>query len=150
MIQDAGYTVRVDTLRLGFVFERDADLAEGGDAYLNVEKVFFADESPVAYCTDHIAGHFARNAENAIMRLRDISHYEFLDRLCGTTMAYTMAHIDAVPADETLCEVLKVAPGDVLLRMEDFAYNYDHEVVVHSVIYFRRGYLDLKFLRKNW
>lgn len=150
MMVQSNYKVRVETLRLGFVFERDEALGGAQDSYLNVEKVFYGDDVPVAYVADHISGSYAKPSGDSILALKSISHYEFLDTYCSTTMAYTMAHMDAVLPAPWLVEAMKLEPGQPVMKMDDYAYNFDHEVVVHSEIYFRSGSLDLKFLRKNW
>lgn len=150
MIKEGGYAVKVETLRLGFVFENEPALAGDDDSYLNVEKVFYADETPVAYCVDHIAGRYAKPAKDSILMLQELSHYEFLEKYCGTTMAYTMVNMDAMMPDATLREIMKLDEGVPVLTMDDLVYNFDHEIVVHSKICFRSGSLPLKFLRKNW
>lgn len=149
MLQEEGRAVRVETLRLGFIFEPEPAF-DGADSYLNVEKVFYADDKPVSYCVDHVCGTFARRGEEHILDLKTLSHYKFLERYCHTSMAYTMAHVEAIAPEAWLAEILGTKPGEPLLRMDDFAYNLDHEVVVHSNIYFCSGAVDLKFLRKSW
>lgn len=149
MLEDAGYRVRVETLRLGFEYQSDPAFPDE-DSYLNVEKVFYADETAVAYCADHIDRSYADRAKDPLAALENISHYQFLEHFCNTSMAYTMAHIDALVPEPWLKEILQTAPGEPVLSMDDYAYNFDHELVTHSTIYFRRGFLDLKFLRKSW
>ncbi len=150
MLREDGYTVRVETLRLGFVFDADPAFVPAQDSYLNVEKVFYADDVPMAYCIDHISGNYAKLAGDSILVLRDASHYEFLEKYCNTSMAYTMATVDAALPEPWLAEALQIAPAEPVLTMDDYVYNYDHEIVVHSNIYFRRGYTGFKFLRKSW
>lgn len=150
MMEDEGYEVRIETQCLGFVFDNDPDLGPNQDSYLNVEKVFYADEMAAAYCIDHIAGSYAKMAEDSIMKLKGLSHYEFLKEYCDTAMAYTMVHVHAVMPEPWLNEVMKLPPGEPVMKMDDLVYNYDHEIIVHSNIYFRSGYLPLKFLRKSW
>lgn len=149
MLKEEGREVRVETLRLGFIFE-PLPAFEGADSYLNVEKVFYADEKPVSYCVDRVCGTFAKRGEEHILELKDISHYKFLELYCQTSMAYTMAHVDAISPPAWLKEIFATKPNEAVLMMDDYAYNLDHEVVVHSNIYFRSGTVDLKFLRKSW
>ncbi len=148
-IRDSGYEARVETIRLGFVFEPDAVL-EGDEMYLNVEKLFYADDLPAAFCADHLSGRLTAQAGENILALRDLSHYHFLETYCGTSLAYTMANIDATLPPPWLAELMQLEPGEPVLVMDDSGYNYDHELVVHSNIYFRRNLLHPKFLRKSW
>ena len=84
------------------------------------------------------------------MELRELSHYKFMEKYCRVSMAYTMAHIDATLPEPWLAEQLQIPATEPVLLMDDYAYSYDHELVAHSTIWFRRGTLDLKFLRKSW
>lgn len=148
MIEAAGYRARVEAVKASFVFEPDPTLP--GDCYLNVEKLFYADDIPAAYCIDHIAGKYAHVSGESAMELRQMSHYKFMEQYCQVSMAYTMAHIDAAQPEPWLAGQLQIACTDPVLLMDDYAYSYDHELVAHSTIWFRRGMLDLKFLRKDW
>lgn len=148
MIEAAGFQARVESVRTGFVFEAEPALET--DFYLNVEKLFFADDLPVAYCADHISGKYANVSNDSAMELRELSHYKFMEKYCRVSMAYTMAHIDATLPEPWLAEQLQIPATEPVLLMDDYAYSYDHELVAHSTIWFRRGTLDLKFLRKSW
>lgn len=149
-LKEVGYKVRVDTQRLGFVFEPEPFFGKDQECYLNVEKAFYADDKPAAFCSDHIVGSYAKNAKDSIYRLKELSHYEFLKRYCDTAMAYTTANLDVIVPEPWLVQLLKTEDHEPVLMMEDLAYNYDHEIVVHSVIYFKRGLVNIKFLRKVW
>lgn len=150
MIEQAGYRVRVETQRLGFEFKADPVFEPAQDSYLNVEKIFFADDIAAVYCIDHISGVYASRRKDAILTMKSLSHYKFVEKYCDTTMAYSLAHIDAVLPQPWLCRLMGLSPGEPVLSMEDYAHNDDHEIVAHSMMYFRSGFLDLKFLRKSW
>lgn len=145
-----GLSPRLESLNLGFVFKNDPVFGPDSNSYLNTEKLCWLGDVVAAYCIDHIAGRFAELARDSIFALQKLSHYQFLEQYCGTTMAYTMSHIDAIIPDAHVTELMRLKPGEPVLFMDDQVYNYDHEIVGHSMIYFRSGLLDLKFLRKNW
>jgi DNA-binding GntR family transcriptional regulator len=65
-------------------------------------------------------------------------------------MAYSLSHIDASLPEPWLVESLQLDQNEPVIIIEDEGYNYDHEIVVHSYVYYKRGVLDLKFLRKSW
>ena len=132
------------------MFKNDPVFGPDSNSYLNTEKLCWLGDVVAAYCIDHIAGRFAELARDSIFALQKLSHYQFLEQYCGTTMAYTMSHIDAIIPDAHVAELMRLKPGEPVLFMDDQVYNYDHEIVGHSMIYFRSGLLDLKFLRKNW
>lgn len=152
MLEDMGFTVKTSTLRLGLEFDADPAFGLEGGTYLNVEKIFVSeeDDTPLAYCADHISGKFAKLAGDAIFSLEQLSHYEFLKRHCGTSLAYTVAHLDAIMPEPWLQDCMKIPSGEPVFFIDDFGYNFDHDIVVHSHIYYRHGCLDLKMLRKCW
>ncbi len=149
MIQEAGYTARAETIRMGYVFEPESAFVND-TMYLNVEKLFFANDVPVAYCIDHLSGTFTADVGDHIMDLRTQTHYGFLEKHCNTSLAYTMVDINAVVPEEWLCALLKPQPSEAVLFLDDFGYNFDHDIVLHSHIYLRSQYLHPKFLRKSW
>ena len=150
--ENAGYAVKIDTLRLGFVYRNDPSFCPGldCDAYLTVEKLFTIESGAAAYCADHIAAQYVRRAENQISALNNMSHYQFLSKYCGIPMAYTMAHIDIAIAEPWLSSLMGLPEKEPLLLMNDQVYSLDHEMIGFTQIYFRRGILDLKFLRRNF
>ena len=150
MITDQGFKARFELKKLSFVNERDPVFGSGSSSYLNVEKLFFADDEPVAYCVDRMDGRFVEHAEASLFRLRELSHFEFLKRCCGVPMAYTMASIDAELSEDWLNAALGLNKSEIVIIMDDNAYSSDLEIVGHSRVYFRRGFLPLRFLRKSW
>ena len=56
MIAEEGYEPGFETLQIKFVEEEDPVLGPEEKRYLLVEKVFYADNDPVAYCIDRFAG----------------------------------------------------------------------------------------------
>ena len=149
-MEEAGYHPRIESLNLGFVFKNDPAFGPGSTSYLNTEKLGWLEDKVAAYCTDHIDGRFATAAKDSIFALQEMGHYQFLEQYCHTTMAYTLSHIDAVIPPPAVAELMQLSAGEPVLLMDDHVYNYDHEIVAHSIIYFRSGILDLKFLRRNW
>ncbi|MBQ3102779.1 MAG: GntR family transcriptional regulator [Oscillospiraceae bacterium] len=149
MIQRAGYTPGIKHLFLG-VDSNYPPEENGVTLKLVSKKIFYADETPAALCIDRFAEHEPLSEEDLSQKMRDQSHKDTLENIYGTAYAYTMAHIDAVLPDEETAACLGVSTSAPVLLMEDYGYNYDHELIVRSTIYFRPGILDLKFLRKNW
>lgn len=149
-LEEEGYQPRIESLNLGFVFKNDPAFGPESASYLNTEKLCWIDDVVATYCIDHIDGRFAIDAKDSILALQNMGHYQFLERYCHTSMAYTMSQLDAIMPSAQVMELMRLQPGEPVLFMDDHVYNYDHEIVAHSTIYFRSGLLDLKFLRKNW
>ncbi|MBU5434134.1 GntR family transcriptional regulator [Pseudoflavonifractor sp. MSJ-37] len=149
-MQEAGYQPEIESLNLGFVFRNDPAFGPDSTSYLNTEKLAWLDGEVVVYCADHIDSRFASGATDSILALKKMGHYQFLEQYCHTSMAYTLSHIDAIIPPEEVRSLMQLEEGVPVLFMDDHVYNFDHEIVAHSMIYFRSGVLDLKFLRKNW
>ncbi len=149
MIQRAGYTPGIKHIFLG-TDPNCTPEADGALLKTVSKKVFYADETPVALCIDRFPDLSIFAEKDLLQKMRDQTHKDTLENIYGTSYAYTMAHITATLADEEIAEHLEISPSSAVLFMEDFGYNYDHELVIRSTIYFRPGILDLKFLRKNW
>ena len=65
MIAEEGYEPGFETLQIKFVEEEDPVLGPEEKRYLLVEKVFYADNDPVAYCIDRFAGTVAEKGRPA-------------------------------------------------------------------------------------
>lgn len=150
MIEDQGQKPRFELKKLSFVNERDPVFGWESESYLNVEKLFFADDRPVAYCIDRINGRFVDRAEAPLLKLKQMSYFDFLNRYCGVTMAYTMANIDAEMAPDWLSREFGLEADEIVVVLEDQAYSCDLDIVGHSRVYFRKGHLPMRFLRKSW
>ncbi|MEL7608703.1 MAG: GntR family transcriptional regulator [Bacillota bacterium] len=150
MITDQGFKARFEMRRLSFIGEQDPVFGRDSQSYLNVEKLFFADDQPVAYCIDRIDGKFVERAEASLLRLKEISYFQFLKRYCNISMAYTMASIDAEPSADWLEREFALDQSEIVIVLEDHAYSCDLDIVGHSKVYFRRKFLPMRFLRKSW
>lgn len=149
MIQRAGYTPDVKNLFLGP--NPDGSAQEDGTVLkLLSKKVFYANGTPAALCIDRFAERDILTEETFARQVEENSHTNVLENIYGTVYAYTMAHIDAILPDAETARHLEVTTDTPILVLEDFGYNFDHELIVRSTMYFRPGILDLKFLRRNW
>ena len=150
MITRMGYRSRHEVTALRFVEGVDSRLEQNSDSYLEVGKLFYADDIPVAFANDHVEGRLAAGHRERFDVLREENCFFFLKECCGVPVAYSMSTFDVMQADETLQALFRVGPEELFLVMDDIVYSRDLEIVCHAVSYYRKGYLPLKVLRKGW
>ena len=148
VIEDAGYKVSEKILKVEYVQQQDECFSDTEDGYLQIDKLFFADDVPAVYCSDRIPGRIVKKAGEAIYQVKDIPFYNVPQHHCN--VAYLMAHMDVEDPEPWLQEALQLEEHEPVLFIEDHSYNFDHEIVAHSLMYFKRHLLNLKFLRKSW
>jgi len=150
MIQGLGHTPRYEVKRLELVEERDPVLGPKSASYLAVEKLFYADDTPVAFCVDHILGELVKPVEDTIWRMREQSCFSYLKEYCGHPVAYSLASFDVNHAGPRLQSLFHVDSGELFVQMDDEVYSKDLQIICHATSYYRKGYLPIKVLRKGW
>lgn len=150
MITRMGCQPRYEVTSLRFVEDKDSGLEQNSDSYLEVGKLFYADDTPVAFANDHVEGKIAAGHREQFEVLREENCFFFLKECCGVSVAYSMSTFDVMQADEVLQKLFHVGPEELFLVMDDIVYSRDLEIVCHAVSYYRKGYLPLKVLRKGW
>ena len=150
MIRQMGQAPRSDVISLSFVEERDPVLGPGSHSYLEVCKLFYADQAPVVFTIDHVEGAVAAGAQAQYPRLRHESCFSFLKERCRVPVAYSMATFDVMQADARLQGLFHVGPEELFLVVDDVVYSRDLKIVCHATSYYRKGYLPVKMLRKGW
>lgn len=148
MLQRAGFSATVKTLSVSI----DPTCTPNSDGILlNLvsKRLFYADNIPVIYVEDYFENRAALDANSLIKLLQDLDHKEFLENIYTIVYAYTMVHVRAVLAQPWLAELFNIEPSSPVLQMEDYGYDVEHRLILHSMGYYRGDILDLKFLRKN-
>lgn len=149
MMQHAGYDTRIETIFLG-IDPKCAPDPDGKLLNITSKKIFYTNDVPTAYCIDQFVNDFSLSEDEIIERMKGHSHKEILEDIYNTAYAYTLAHIDAIIPNKELCKYLSITPKTPVIKLLDEGFNYDHELVVRTITYFRSGTLDLKVLRKSW
>ena len=115
-----------------------------------MEKVFYADNDPVAYCIDRFAGTVAEKGAQHMEQLRASSHFDFMEQCCNDSIACVLADIIPVLPGENIARLLQISANTPVLCLEDTGFNYDHTTVLHATLYLKSGKLNYKILRKRF
>lgn len=149
MIEEEGYKPSFKTQRIEFMETLDPVFGKSEKRFLQIEKVFYADDIPAVYCIDRVADSYAKRGENEISLLKEISLYNFLENYCNTSIEYVLAGIEVSVPPKNIAECLEIPLDIPILRLDDIGYDYNHGHVIHSNLYFKSGVLNLNILRKR-
>lgn len=149
IIEEAGYQVKEEILDVAYVKKQIPCFADDEQTYLTIKKLFYADGHPAIYCVDCLPERvFELIPENLIQNLRDNSEYNILKH--HADIAYLMARIGAEIPESWLREIMQLEEMTPVLYIEDHSYNFDHEIVAWSMLYFKQHMFNLRLLRKSW
>ena len=112
---------------------------------VEVRRVRTADERPAIYSIDVLPGDIARDAGDDAF---GGSLYAFLDRV-GHPVAHGEAILAPAVADETLATVLDVAPGTLLLRVEQVDVDINGRKVMLSREWHVPSVIELRCFRRG-
>ena len=106
-----------------------------GDEVAAIRRVRLLNREPVSLELTWIPGSLARRMEHADLATRDI--FLILENDCQTPLGHADLAIDAVLADEELTELLSLAEGAPVLRIERLTHDADGRPVDFEYLYFR-------------
>ncbi|MCC6146195.1 MAG: GntR family transcriptional regulator [Anaerolineaceae bacterium] len=118
---------------------------EEGSPLMDVRRVIFADNRPVAYLIDIVP-------EDVLMpsALKDGftgSVLDFLLRQGSPQPISSSTEIQAIPAPPDIAHALEIQRGDVLLLFVAHLYSTDNRVIAYSLSYFIPGYFKFRVVR---
>ena len=125
-IIDAGYEPRTlyvhvsETEAAGIAAEKLQ--TEAGTPLMMVERLIAADREPAVLCRDYFTKALLEGADYAEEDLT-IPVYHFLREVCGKDVHLDLAEIDAVAADGSLAEAMRIEPGVPLLTIDEVGYD---------------------------
>ena len=121
---------------------------EGGSEVVCVDRLVSADDLPAIYCADMFDRRLIGSRPYTMEDLQT-PIFDFLHRFCGIDIYMDLTEINAVNADETLSDMLKVPKGTALLHLDERGYTLDGQLVLYSSEYYRNGILNHTILRKK-
>lgn len=149
LIAGEGYIPRMDTTMVKYVDEPDPEFGGDETGYLMSEKIFYADEDPVALAVDRFPGRVANRVKDKSGLLNNITHCDFMEKYCGESLACVLDDISPILPDPKMAKALNISSNTPILYLEGVGYNHDHAVVWHSSLYLKTGKLNYKILRKR-
>jgi GntR family transcriptional regulator len=112
---------------------------------LLIERVFLGDDSPLIYSTDCVP--IARLSAPVEEISFETSTFRFLARWCGLTIAYSVAEIEPVVADERVAAVFRCPLGAPLLRLDHTHLTAQDEPATLTAAYFHAGRVRFSVVR---
>ena len=119
-----------------------------GSEVVCVDRLVSADDLPAIYCADMFDRRLIGSKPYTMEDLQT-PIFDFLHRFCGIDIYMDLTEINAVNADETLSDMLKVPKGTALLHLDERGYTLDGRLVLYSSEYYRNGILNHTILRKK-
>lgn len=148
MIAAQGYTPRFELISLNFVDERRDSFRPEETQYLEVDKVFFANDVPVAYCQDRLAGSVALRCREYVAEFKDTNLFDFIKKHVGIQNAYSFSRIEAILPPAHVAALMKLDVAAPVLKLSNVSYDHDHVPYLDSNIILRTDMLQLSILRK--
>lgn len=151
MIHAGGHTPSVSFVQPG---ESPATAEEAnklnlapGTLLVRCKKLCTADKKPAIYCEDM----FDRALLKSDVTVQDFRSpvFQLLQNKCRLNCYMDMAQLRPIVADETLSEILQIAPGTPLLYVEEVDYDIDGNPILFSRQYFVGDYVQHNILRKR-
>jgi GntR family transcriptional regulator len=134
--------------RDGVICHTCSQALEVGSEVVCVDRLVSADDLPAIYCADMFDRRLIGSRPYTMEDLQT-PIFDFLHRFCGIDIYMDLTEINAVNADETLSDMLKVPKGTALLHLDERGYTLDGRLVLYSSEYYRNGILNHTILRKK-
>lgn len=148
MIAAQGYKATFKLIDLQFVNELLPSFPSEETEYLKIEKVFYADGIPAAYCDERIAGSLAEKVRPYLSEFATNNSYDFLKKHIGVLNAYLFSGVKAALPTAHVAELMHIPPSMPVLTLSNVTYDYDHRPYLDSNVVLRTDILELTLLRK--
>lgn len=127
--------------------EADQLMVEAGTPLLTVQKVFYADGSPVIFVADRLPVTLIKHPYEEAELTHPIFH--FLERRCQIHVDYMLAEIVPQVAKGEIAELLQLKPGTPGLQFIETSYSSDNEPVLLSSVTYSDSLIRFTVLRKK-
>ena len=153
MITQQGYEARVEVLRTSIapagVLAQKLGVDEDEELFF-VDKIFFADSTPVIHCRNAIPLKFAVEKDgHALLDVQTarLPIYRVLQEHCQQDVLYQLSHMRAATADESLAEELACPTHHPLLCIEEIGFNEAQEPVLYCLEFHRSDIIRFDTIR---
>ncbi|MFA5584939.1 MAG: GntR family transcriptional regulator [Saccharofermentanales bacterium] len=149
LIRDQGYVFDFELLEASFIPENLECFEEDESRHLLISKICYADNQPVVYIEDRLAGSRAAAGEAFLKELRTKSLSGFIVRRLCIQYAYSFSELKAVNPSAGIARLLKMDPHLPVLQLSDIDFDYDHRPYKHSSVFVRTDVIKLNLLRRS-
>ena len=152
MIAEAGYepSTLVQKIKLtadfpALIHER-LELGDGEKAY-QIEKTAFASDVPAIFTIDYIPARYYNEEELDIRMIAQCTFF-FVQKYCDEILDNLIVHAEAIAADETVAQRLRLPVGAPVLKLNSVCYSKKLKPIMYSVEYYNTDLLPLSFLKR--
>lgn len=121
-------------MRAGASLAARLQLADGAEV-MEIRRLRFLDRSPISLDVTHVPLEIGRRLLKEDLVQRDI--FEILDNDYGFPLERAELKIDAMAADAPLAQLLSVAEGAALMRIERVTYTANDRPIDFEYLYYR-------------
>lgn len=152
MISESGHvpSMLVQKIKLLSDFPQEIqdrlELERDEKAYL-IEKTAFSDDIPAIFTVDYIPARYY-NEEELDIRMIARCTFFFVQKYCDELLDNLIVHAEAVAADQTIADRLRVDIGAPVLRLSSVCYSQKLKPIMYSVEYYNTSLLPLSFLKR--
>jgi GntR family transcriptional regulator len=114
---------------------------------LTIHKLFTQDDTPAILTINHIPCHQIIHAYDDTVWHEPV--FVFLRDYCGQTLSYYLSDVVPIVTDDSVAELLAIAPGTPLISFEEVGYGDDNRPIIKSFSYFRDDLLRLRLIRRD-
>lgn len=152
MIAEAGYepSTLVQKIKLtadfpALIHER-LELGDGEKAY-QIKKTAFASDVPAIFTIDYIPARYYNEEELDIRMIAQCTFF-FVQKYCDEMLDNLIVHAEAIAADETVAQRLRLPVGAPVLKLNSVCYSKKLKPIMYSVEYYNTDLLPLSFLKR--
>ena len=138
-VREAGFRARTQVRSIQYLEKTPEEIAkilgvDPAESTYAVEKVIYADETPVIFLRDYVLASFY-NQTNIDMELLEKSTFAFVERYVPGALESIVVHLDACEANEAVAQALQLRQGEPVLRLDSTCFSIRSESVLCSVEY---------------
>jgi GntR family transcriptional regulator len=152
-----GYEVRFEVLSLEYKKASEYELVQmdisDGEEILVVEKVLYADDTPIAVYIDRVPKKHLKFYDF------DKDYFEptifpIIESLCGLNISHDVVKIKAFSCDEKLSKIFDININTPLISFDVFEYSKDGIIIMYNTEYYTGEFVDFTICRnvayKSW
>ena len=152
-----GYEVRFEVLSLEYKKASEYELVQmdisDGEEILVVEKVLYADDTPIAVYIDRVPKKHLKFYDFD-KDYFEPSIFPIIESLCGLNISHDVVKIKAFSCDEKLSKIFDININTPLISFDVFEYSKDGTIIMYNTEYYTGEFVDFTICRnvayKSW
>lgn len=156
-LEKHGYNVRFEVLNLEYKIASEYERAQmgidDGDEILIIEKVLYADDTPIAVYIDRIPKKYLKSLDFDKDYFKP-SIFPIIENLCGLYISHDVVKIKASSCSTKLSKIFSIEENTPLISFDVYEYARDGIVIMYNTEYYTGEFVDFTICRnvayKSW